>query len=279
MIITMIMANFFEQKIMTIHDNLAAQQHDTLPVYNDSTFSSPDYFTAKVTEDEVSKIIRGSPSKTCCLDPIPTQFVKQCLDLLVPIITRIINQSFEKSCVPKQFKLAAVTPILKKLDLIAEILKNFRPISNLPFLSKVMEKVAVKQLTLHKEDHNLREKFQSAYRGNHSTETALLRIHHDLLLALDSRMCVMLDLSAAFDTVCHKTLLDRLSNRYGIRDDAHTWIASYLSGRKQFVTINGERSEEHTKHCDVPQGSVFGPSLYEDYTAAPLGEIFRKHKV
>ena len=278
------MAEFFSQKIKAIHEGLADLQDESIRLEPDEQFSSPDCFTdfAPVTEEEVGKIIRGSAPKSCCLDPAPTQLIKDSLDILLPIITRIINQSFASAKVPKSFKIAAVTPILKKIDLIAEILKNFRPISNLPFLSKVMEKVAVKQLTSHKEDHNLREKFQSAYRKFHSTETALVRIHHDLRIALDSKQCimmVMLDLSAAFDTVNHSVLLNRLSERYGIRSNAHAWISSYLSERKQFITIKGERSDEQNKDCDVPQGSVFGPSLYEDYTAAPLGAIFRRHGI
>ena len=102
------------------------------------------------------------------------------------------------------------------------------------------------------------------------------------MISLDNRQCVlmvMLDLSAAFDTVNHGVLLDRLSTRYGVREKAHDWIRSYLSERRQYVTINGHKSVEHAKDCDVPQGSVLGPNLYEDYTAAPVGDIFRKHGI
>ena len=128
----------------------------------------------------------------------------------------------------------------------------------------------------------LREKFQSAYKELHSTETALLRIHHDLLQSLDKNECVfmvMLDLSAAFDTVHHQKLLDHLYTSFGIRGSALEWLKSYLTGRSQFVTIKGERSTERVKTCDVPQGSILGPNLYEDYTASPLGAIFRKHNI
>ena len=101
-------------------------------------------------------------------------------------------------------------------------------------------------------------------------------------MALDRQECVMmamLDLSAAFDTVNHETLLNRLFTRYGIRGMAHNWLKSYLTDRRQFVTIAGEQSEEHQKDCDVPQGSILGPYLYEDYTAPPAGDIFHKHNV
>ena len=220
--------------------------------------------------------------KSCCLDPIPTNLLKDCLDILVPLITRMINQSFREGYVPLSFKLAAVTPLLKKANLIPEILKNFRPVSNLPYLSKVLERVATKQLIQYKEVNCLREPRQSAYREHHSTETAILRINHDLMMARDRKECTLmclLDLSAAFDTVSHDVLLQRLKHRYGVRDRAHQWVESYLDQRRQFVMISGTRSREVSKRCDVPQGSVLGPNLYEDYMAPPVGEIFRRHGI
>ena len=108
-----------------------------------------------VTEEEVGKIIKGTAPKSCCVEPVPTEIVKECLDILPLIITRIINQSLWSAHVPKAFKLVAVTPIIKKIDLIAEPFKNFRPISNIPLPSKVMEKVAAKQLVTHKEMNSL----------------------------------------------------------------------------------------------------------------------------
>jgi hypothetical protein len=233
-----------------------------------------------VTLDDISKVIAQSGTKSCCLDPAPTQIVKQCMDILLPFITRIVNLSFSSSQVPAYFKIAVVTPLLKKQNLNPETLKNFRPISNLPYLSKILEKVAAKQLIAYKDSNNLREIMQSAYRQYHSTETALLYLQNDLLCALDQKHCVamvMIDLSAAFDTVNHSILLQRLSDRYGITDSAHAWLKSYLTHRKQFITIKRARSEVKDKHCDVPQGSVMGPNLYEDYSASCLGDIFRRH--
>ena len=279
------MATFFSEKISIIHEGLAELQDGSVQLDPDREFKECDHCLndfSPITEDEVCKIIKQSKTKSCCLDPLPTQLVKECLDVLLPLITRIINQSFATANVPKAFKIAAVTPILKKANLIAELLNNFRPISNLPFLSKIIEKAAAKQLIYHKNTHKLREKMQSAYREYHSTETALLRIHEDLLLSLDKKQCVfmtMLDLSAAFDTVNHQKLLDRLHTTYGIRGNAHKWIQSYLTGRRQFVTVKGEQSKEQDKTCDVPQGSILGPNLYEDYTAVPVGSILRKHNI
>ena len=196
-------------------------------------------------------------------------------------ITKIINLSLKSAQVPSCYKVASVIPLLKKIFLDPEVLKNLRPVSTLPFVSKTLEKVAGKQLQSHKQKDKLNEKMQSAYREGHSTETALLRIQNDLLQAMDKRQCVylvLLDLSAAFDTVDHSILQCRLSERFGVNGSALKWVASYLESRKQFVVVNGTRSEEHTLDCNVPQGSVLGPGFFGDYTS-PIGDIFRKHEI
>ena len=108
-------------------------------------------------------------------------------------------------------------------------------------MSNVIEKVVVKQLADYINNNNLSEVFRSAYRSNHSTETALIRIYNDIALSLDYRgsvILVLLDLSAAFDTVDHRLLCSRLSIRFGICDMALDWIYSYLSDRTQFVKVN-----------------------------------------
>ena len=276
-------AKFFQDKIRAIHDGLEDVRNSSFPLDPDPKFQGAHFNSFdSVTEEQVAKIIKASASKSCCLDPVPTSLVKDCLDILIPLITRIINQSFEQAYVPQSFKIAAVLPLLKKANLVAEILKNFRPISNLPYLSKILEKVANRQLIEHKESNKLRDKRQSAYRRFHSTETALVRISHDLLMARDERKCTimcLLDLSAAFDTVSHDILLKCLAERYGIGGSAHAWITTYLHERKQFVSIEGHRSQSIVKDCDVPQGSVLGPNFYEDYTAPPVADIFKKHGI
>ena len=144
-----------------------------------------------------------------------------------------------------------------------------------------MERVAGKRITHHKDQNKLHEKMQSAYRGAHSTETALVRIQDDILTALDQRKCVylvLLDMSAAFDTVDHHILLNRLSDRFGIRDDALGWLESYLTDRSQFVVVDGVKSDVHKLDCNVPQGSVLGPGMFSDYNS-PVGDIFRQHNI
>ena len=176
-------------------------------------------------------------------------------------------------------KQALVTPLLKKpsLDLI---LKNYRPISNLPFVGKLLERCVIDQLLEHICTNNLMEPLQSAYRPHHSTETALLKVKTDILKAMDNQevaCLVLLDLSAAFDTVDHKILLERLENYFGITRSALRWIKSYLTNRSQRVIIGdanttGAKSSSISLECGVPQGSALGPNLFTLYTA-PLGQI------
>ena len=136
------------------------------------------------------------------LDPIPTSHTKQCLDALVSLITFIVNASPSTGIVPPQFKQAIVTPLLKKPGLDTNDLKNFRPVSNLSFISKIRENVVLIQMKKHLSGNNLLEIFQSAYRQNHSTETAVLSVLDGLLGSADERLVslvALLDLSAAFD--------------------------------------------------------------------------------
>ena len=124
-----------------------------------------------VTEELIRELTLKSPTKSCMLDPIPTSTTKQCLDDLVLFITFIVNASLSTGIVPPQFKQAIVTPFLKKPGLDTNDMKNFRPMSNLYFISKILEKVVLIQLKNHLSGNNLLEIFQSAYRQNHSTET------------------------------------------------------------------------------------------------------------
>ncbi len=155
------------------------------------------------------------------------------------------------------------------------------PISNLPFLSKILEKVISSQLYSFLEKNGICEEFQSGFRPYHSTETALIRVTNDLLLSSDRgciSLLVLLDLSAAFDTIDHNILLNRLENFVGISGSALAWFKSYLSDRHQFVAVNEEVSYRSQVQYGVPQGSVLGSLLFTLYML-PLGDIIRKHGV
>ena len=147
---------------------------------------------------------------------MPTCLLRKCEDVIAPIMTKIINMSMESGTVPADLKVAHISPLLKKPNLDAECLKNYRPISNLPFLSKQVERVVASRLSEHTAHFNLSEPFQSAYKANnHSCETALLKVQNDFLRAMDNQkvgVLILLDLSAAFDTVSHCILLKRVRN-------------------------------------------------------------------
>ena len=170
-------------------------------------------------------------------------------------------------------KSALVTPLLKKPSLDKDVMNNFRPISNLSFISKLTEKVVLRRLIDHVSSGNLHEQFQSAYKPNQSTETALTKIQNNILIALDNKrgvVLVLLDLSAAFDSVDH-TLLLACMKRIGVIDVAHQWFESYLSSRTQTVCLGQIKSDPLELLQGVPQGSVLGPVLFTPYTG-PIGQ-------
>jgi hypothetical protein len=275
--------DFFAEKITRIRQRLDSVENDSplsVPVPSEDESTSPPAPLAHLeptSDEEVRKIVMESKSTTCRLDPIPTSFLKIVINVLVPILTQIINMSFEQGVMPQDLKEALIIPLLKKLGLDVEILKNFRPISNLPFLSKLIERVSAKRLLDHMDLNKLHELFQSAYKKFHSTETALLRVQSDVLQAIDQKKCVilvLLDLSAAFDTIDHKILMERLQSRMGLSGTALNWFQSYILGRIQSVLINGTTSSILELLFGVPQGSVLGPLLFIIYTG-PLGDLLR----
>ena len=273
-------SDFFSKKIADIRDGLQQDGTDNT-LAEDRHVEVPLGRWPPATQKEVRAIIMKSPDKSCELDPAPTWLLKLCIDSLLPLITSIINSSLETGCVPKDFKVARIKPLLKKSGLDPDILKHYRPVSNLPFLSKIMEKVVDARLEQHLVKNSLHEPSQSAYKKFHSTETALLKVQNDILRSLDAgavTALVMLDLSAAFDTIDHPTLLRRFERHFGIEGTALAWISSYLSNRYQSVSVNGELSKQVLLQYGVPQGSVLGPKKYVMYTK-PLGDIIRQHGV
>ena len=156
-----------------------------------------------ITEEKVHKLINSNTNKSCTLDPMPTSLVIDCIDVLLPIITKMIDLSLESGLFTDDWKCALVLPLLKKsgLDLLY---KNYRPVSNLQYVSKLTERMVFEQIHTHMMTHSLYPEFQSAYRKNHSTETALVRVTNDILMKMNIQevtLLVMLDLSATFDTL------------------------------------------------------------------------------
>lgn len=231
------------------------------------------------TEEEIKKLIRASPCKSCDLDPLPTWLVKECATELAPKIASIVNNSLASSNVPSSLKCAHVRPLLKKTGMDADCMKNYRPVSNLPYIGKMLEKVVASRLDSHLQMNGMNSAFQSAYKHHHCTETALIRVHSDILAALDegsSCILVLLDLSAAFDTIDHSILIQRMESTFGVKGKALGWLTSYLSNRHQTVIIHNQKSEPVLLEYGVPQGSVLGPKLYSLYTK-PLADLLEEN--
>jgi len=228
-----------------------------------------------LSEDDVLKAISKAPTKSCTLDPVPTWFLKQNIQTFVPIITCIINESLRTGIFPHGSKHSVVTPIIKKPSLDRNILKNYRPVSGLSFVSKLIEKQAVRMVNEHMNRHNLGEQLQSAYKQAHSTETALMKVKDDITKSLSQRrgvFLVLLDLSSAFDTVSHTILLKRMESELGLKGNVLNWFKSYLSDRTSSVCIDGVFSNPLVIDFGLPQGSIVGPFGFTIYTL-PLGRI------
>ena len=274
-------ANFFTTKIANIRAELGEQVASTVTTDSLEHIHVPHSFESfeTVTEDDVRAIIVKSKPTTCSLDPIPTPLLVENIDPLLPAVTQVVNESLVTGIFPTTFKTAVVKPLLKKRGLDQNNLKNFRPVSNLSFLSKVIEKVVLKQLFKYLNTHSLLSPNQSAYRPCHSTETALIKVTNDILLALDQgnvSLLTLLDLSAAFDTVDHEIMVKTLQLQFGITGKALSWLRSYMSDRTQFVSINNCCSDPVNLLFGVPQGSVLGPVLFVMYTKPLLDLLDRK---
>ena len=214
---------------------IRSQLHTTADVsirveFSGEIIEKMEYFNP-VSVHEIEHIIRFTNNKSRELDPIPTWLLKQCMSAVLLNITKIVNLSLRDASMPTLFNEASLTPILKSISLNTDEESSFTPISNLPYVSNIIEKVVDRQLTYHIQKHNLDERMKSAYKKYHSTETAWVRLHNDILSELDDNKIVLLvslDVSAAFDTLDHSILLGLLENRLGISGHAMFELVSFL---------------------------------------------------
>ena len=273
-------ARFFDEKIDKIYRGFPQDQlegRSVMPVNDGRKLNK----FKEINTSDLLKVMREMKNTYCKNDPFPNDMISEASNrqVVYNIYLKIINLSISQSCFPSCEKTALVKPIYKGKGDVNE-LNSYRPISNLSYMSKLIEKIISEQLWAHISELEVFPENQSAYRANHSTETTLCSIMNDMIGLLDEGGCgilIMLDLSAAFDTVVHKYLLKDLQS-IGVIEDALEFLRSYLENRKTIVEVSGNKSNERILMKGVPQGSVLGPILFNIYTIE-LSYILEKHNV
>ena len=217
---------------------------------------------ATVTQKEIFDIISGISTNALGSDGINKKVIKLFLPFILPVITHIVNYSITSSTFPDAWKLAIIKPILKNGR--STNVTNLRPISILPCLSKILERVVANQFKMYLYDCDLLNPHQSGFRNMHSTTSALIKISNDILKAIDDSKftsLVLLDFAKAFDTVNHSLLLAKL-HAIGVDELSVNWFRCYLTGRKQCVRTGDNTSSYLDVISGVPQGSILGPLLF-----------------
>ena len=273
-------ANFFEEKINNIYSSFNGQNntvnlHPPEPPLSKLTHFKP------VLWDDYNKMVKKARKSYCVQDPLPFGDLINAtnIDDLLKVQLEIINNSLIDGIFPNSEKIALIKPTLKN-NLDPQELSSYRPVSNLTFLSKMIEMSALKQLNEHLDKCKVLPVSQSAYRKRHSTETTLCSVVDDLLRNADDGTCsilILLDLSAAFDTVVHELLINDLRT-IGIEGKVLEWFKNYLTGRHFQVLVKDTKSALKLLDKGVPQGSVLGPILFCIYILE-LAWILKKYGV
>lgn len=229
--------------------------------------TDPEFNFTRVTVEQVEKLLRTIKTNAIGSDEINIKMLSLVFPHLSIFFTHIVNTCLLNGVFPKAWKDANIIPVPKSNK--TNEISNYRPISILPTLSKILEKIVAEQLNEYLNKKNILPVTQSGFRERHSTTTALLEVTDELFRARDSNketFLILLDLSKAFDTLNHSTLCKKLSY-FGLSDNAVLFFKNYLSDRRQRVVINNEYSRYAPVKQGVPQGSVLGPLLFSIYTA------------
>ena len=229
---------------------------------------------SEITPDEFDEILSRCRRTFCTLDLL--QFKNLELDGFKPYLLKIINNIFKTGIFPKEEKCAIIYPYIKDLKGDIEDFNNYRPVSNISFIGKIYEQCIYYRLAEYINRNELLPIYQSAYRKNHSTESALTKVYNDIIVAKDEGLCTMmvyLDLSAAFDTIDHSLLKSELFH-LGIRGRALDLVSSYLEGRTVQVQVKDKLSSPRPLLFGVPQGSVLGPVLFSLYVRS-IHNVFK----
>ena len=264
---------FFVDKVSSIRD--ASPVSSTPLSYQQANSSDQNSATcleafSPTDDDEVASIIKDHGIKVLSDDVLTRIVIQSHLDVLLPHFVKLCNLSLSStSC--DGLKEAHVVPILKSLLLDKEMFKNYRPVSLLSFISKLVERIVHRRINNHLSSNSLLSPSQYGYKKHHGCETLLLKLVDDILVAVDKKFGVvvlLVDLSAAFDTVDHRLLLNILQHKYHITGSALAWLKSFITGRKQRVKIGENFSESVSVLFGVAQGSILGPLLFNLYCAS-----------
>lgn len=236
----------------------------------DGMVSDLNFSFKPVETSAVWKVIAQIKSKSCGHDNVNISMIKMCCPTILPFVTHIINFCICESVFPECWKLAVVRPLPKISNPLH--MKDLRPISLLPVVSKVFEKIISAQLAGFLRDNDILPSTQSGFRAGFGCETALLSVTDDLIAAADGGLIsclVLLDYTKAFDTIDHSVLLSVLRS-IGLGDEAVGLMASYVRGRRQVVRLGESVSADMELSRGVPQGSVIGPILFTLYASKLL---------
>lgn len=240
--------------------------------FKHNKFSDKLFDISTTTMEDIAKIVSNIKTKASGHDSITIDMIKMTLPTTLPAITEIVNNSLKSKIFPEVWKTAKVKPIPKTSKV--EEYKDLRPISILPVLSKILERVVCTQLTKYLEDENILPDIQSGFRRGFGTATALANVNDDIITASDAGMCtilILLDFSRAFDCLNVELLLAKLSY-YGISGESCDWFRSFLTNRSQYVEIESEqgdllKSKLNIVNRGTPQGSILSPILFILFTA------------
>ena len=220
----------------------------------------------QIDDISILRIIKDLPNKSSTgFDDISMRLIKAIKTEIIPALTCIFNQSLNTGIFPEKLKIAKVTPIHKKGPL--NDISNYRPISLLPSISKILEKIIFKQLSTYLNKHNFLYDSQYGFRAGHSTELASIELIDRITQDLDKGkipISIFLDLSKAFDTLDHVILLQKL-NYYGIKSVELKLFQDFLKNRTQYVSYDKTNSDMYRISTGVPQGSILGPLLFIIY--------------
>ena len=215
-----------------------------------------------VTPEEVQSLINGLKIVKSNVDSMPVTIFKKVSHLLIIPLSKLINLCFMNGIFPDELKIARITPVFKKGDKSDPT--NYRPISSLPYLSKLFERAIYNRIVSFTKKYSIISKFQFGFQKQKTTSDALIELSENIYKSFDENLdhfCLSLDLKKAFDTVNHEILFEKL-NFYGIRGNVLKLIKNYFSNRQQYVQVDGVISSKLGISVGVPQGSIIGPLAF-----------------